>query len=70
MSRKPKNVFEVRIYERDTLKYVCGNEHDAFMYLLRVQPRSVLAAITEEGWSVEVEDGEGVTIWNEKYYGL
>ena len=61
---------EVRVYEWDTLRYVCGTEHDAFMYLLRVQPRSVLSAITEEGWSVEVEDGDGVKIWNENYYGI
>jgi hypothetical protein len=70
MKNKSNHVVQVRIYQRDVLKYVCSSEHDAFMYLLRVQPRSVLAAITEEGWKVSVKSDESIYEWNENYYGL
>ncbi len=60
----------IRGYLNDVCKFECSSEHDAFMYLLRVQPRSVLSAITEDGWRVVADYETEVVEWNEKYHGI
>jgi len=68
--RTTKKPIAVKVYKHNVCKFECKTEHDAFMYLLRTQPRSVLYAITEDGWNVEVDYGQEIIVWNEEYYGL
>jgi hypothetical protein len=68
--RTIKKPIAVKVYQYNVCKFECSSEHDAFMYLLRSQPRSVLYAIMEDGWNVEVDYGQETITWDEHYYGL
>lgn len=68
--RTTKQPISVKVLQYNVCKFECNTEHDAFMYMLRSQPRSVLNAIMEDGWKVEVDYGQEKIVWNEEYYGL
>ena len=65
-----QNPNRVLVYHNDVCKFECASEEEAKMYLYRVQPNSILSAITDFGWRVRVEYDDKTVDWNEEYYGL